>query len=64
MNIRKLITRKLIVEGIIYDDDRRIIKKTEMEVLIINDEHDKTLSINDGHIQYTVPAEQIAEYLK
>lgn len=57
-------TRTLIVEGIIYDDDRRVIKRTCMEVLISNDEHGKTLSINDGHIQYTVPAEQIAEYLK
>lgn len=57
-------TRKLTVEGIIYDDDRLIIKKTDMEVLITNDEHGKTLSINDGHIQYTVPAEKIAEYLK
>ena len=57
-------TRKLTVEGIIYDDDRLIIKKTDMEVLITNDEHGKTLSINDGHIQYTVPADKNAEYLK
>ena len=57
-------SKKLTVEGLIYDDDRQIIKKTDMVVLITNDELGKTLSINDGHIQYTVPAEKIAEYLK
>ena len=57
-------TQRIVVDGLIYDDDRRIIKKKEMEVLITNDEHGKTLSINDGHIQFTVPAEKIAEYLK
>ena len=57
-------TLEIEVEGAIYDDARNIIKKTPLNVLITNDDHGKTLSINDGVIQFTVPAEKIAEYLK
>ncbi len=34
------------------------------DCIIINDEIGKTLSINDGNVQFTIPFEPIERYLK
>lgn len=37
---------------------------TTFECIITNDEKGKTLSINNGEIQFTIPFEPIERYLK
>ena len=36
----------------------------ELECIITNDEKGKTISINNGVLQFTIPFEPIARYLK
>ena len=35
-----------------------------LECIVTNDECGKTLSINDGHTQFTIPFEPIEKFLK
>ena len=35
-----------------------------LDCIITNDEHGKTLSINDGNVQFTIPFEPLERYLK
>lgn len=51
------------VPGTVYVDPVRKMQMKELEVIITNDEKGKTLSINNGIIQFSVPADGIAKYL-
>lgn len=53
------------VTGIRYDGNAEFkYKKVNFETIITNDEHGKTLSINDGNVQFTIPFEPLQKYLK
>lgn len=53
------------VAGIRYDGNAKYkFDKVTFEAIITNDERGKTLSINDGKIQFTIPFEPLQEYLK
>lgn len=53
------------VTGIRYDGNAEYkFEKVTLEAIITNDERGKTLSINDGKIQFTIPFEPLQKYLK
>lgn len=50
--------------GMEYNDKTGCVyMNKELSVIITNDEIGKTLSIDNGEIQFTVPAEEIAKLL-
>lgn len=53
----------LIVGGMITSDEV-FCKPCNLNVLITNDENGKTLSINDGEKQFSIPFEPIERFLK
>ena len=56
--------KEVLVAGIKYDDTKRKIEKTNFRCIITNDNIGKTLSIDDGKVQYTIPFEKLEGYLK
>ena len=54
---------KVEVEGFVYDDETRLFSKKSLECIISNDQIGKTLSINDGKKQFTIPFEAVEKYL-
>ena len=55
---------KVKVEGFVYDDETRLFSKKPLECIISNDRLGKTLSINDGKNQFTIPFEAVEKYLR
>lgn len=55
-------SKKVKVNGFFYINSFMSMK--EFECIITNDTNGKTLSINDGIMQFTIPFEPIARYLK
>lgn len=55
--------KKVGVLGVVFHDPNNTYKDN-LECTITNDEHGKTLSIFDGHTQFTIPFEPIEKYLK
>lgn len=56
--------KEILVHGIKYDDVVRSIEPKTLRCIVSNDERGKTLSIDDGRVQYTIPFEKIARFLK
>ena len=55
----------IIVKGIRYDGNKDFIcDKVDLECIVTNDHLGKTLSINDGHIQFTIPFEKLERWLR
>ena len=54
--------KKVKVNGVFYTNMSMCMK--EFECIITNDNHGKTLSINDGKTQFTIPFEPIERYLR
>ena len=54
------------VNGLFGVDDGKTLRvfRKRLECIITNDEIGRTLSINDGKIQFTIPFEPIAKYLE
>ena len=53
------------VAGIRYNGNEKLkFEKINFETIITNDDHGKTLSINDGNVQFTIPFEPLQKYLK
>jgi hypothetical protein len=55
--------KEVIVTGLVYDGGSKIYKQ-KLRVICTNDEKGKTLSVNDGRIQMSIPFEQVEEYFK
>lgn len=55
--------KEIRVYGIEYDDSRKIGKVRQVQLCCIcsNDEHGKTLSVDNGVIQFCIPMEQVAK---
>lgn len=53
---------KLQVNGIVCNENGGAMRP--LEVLISNDTYGKTLSINDGKTQFTIPFESIEKHMK
>lgn len=54
--------KEAIVDGLVFDG--KTMRKTSLYVICTNDEHGKTLSIDNGNIQFLIPFEPFEEYLK
>lgn len=54
----------VLVKGIRYDGNAELkYQRLTLEAIITNDEFGKTLSLNDGNIQFTIPFEPLQKYL-
>jgi len=63
-NTNEIKNAKVTVTGFVYDDDERTGHAERLECIITNDRFGKTLSINDGKKQFTIPFEAVEKYLK
>ena len=64
MNWHKCKNKEVWVEGVRFDDAEGKIDQMKLRCIITNDEIGKTLSIDDGKVQYTIPFERVERYLK
>lgn len=63
-NTNEIKNAKVTVTGFVYDDEKRTAEAQRLECIITNDRIGKTLSINDGKKQFTIPFEAIEKYLR
>lgn len=56
--------KEVIVMGLVYDDVGRKFYRQKLRVICTNDDKGKTLSVDDGRIQMSIPFEQVEEYFK
>jgi hypothetical protein len=56
--------KEVMVLGIEYNDVSQKVKPKCFRVLVSNDDDGKTVSIDNGIIQFTIPFWQIEKYLK
>lgn len=56
--------KEILVRGIVYIDATQKLQLKELRVIITNDERGKTLSIDDGAVQFSIPFEKIEKYLR
>lgn len=63
--MKKTIKNKHVsVVGNVTGKNMPVLCPAKLECIITNDEIGKTLSINNGEIQFTIPFEPIERYLK
>ena len=55
--------KEVFVKGIYYDDETRKVHIERFRCIITNDEQGKTLSIDDGTKQFTIPFNPIEKFL-
>ena len=55
--------KEVIVNGVVYDDRDSQLYSEKLRVIITNDERGKTVSIDNGVIQFTVPFDNLIKYL-
>lgn len=63
-NTNEIKNAKVTVTGFVYDDEARTGHAERLECIITNDRMAKTLSINDGKKQFTIPFEAVEKYLR
>ena len=56
--------KRVRVDGVVNVSDPPFLVPKTFDCIITNDEISKTLSINDGNVQFTIPFEPIERYLK
>ena len=56
--------KEVSVKGMEYNDLTRRLSVTKLRVIVTNDEKGKSISIDNGAIQFSIPFEPIEEYLK
>ena len=56
--------KEVIVRGTVYIDGYNKVSVGNLRCICTNDEKGKTLSIDNGLIQYSVPMEEIGEIFK
>ena len=55
--------KEVIVNGVVYDDRDSQLYSEKLRVIITNDERGKTVSIDNGVIQFTVPFDNLVKFL-
>jgi len=63
-NTNEIKNAKVTVTGFVYDGVGILPKAQRLECIITNDRIGKTLSINDGKKQFTIPFEAVEKYLR
>lgn len=56
--------KEIAVQGLVYDDGTLTFKKTILRCICTNDEKGKTLSIDNGIYQFSIPFEEIEHCFK
>ncbi len=56
--------KEVIVNGMFYDNESGELDFKKIHCIITNDQFGKTLSVDDGKIQLTIPFEQIEKWLR
>ena len=56
--------KEVKVKGLVYNDASQQIRSCNLRVICTNDEKGKTLSIDNGLLQFTIPFEAVQEYFK
>jgi hypothetical protein len=56
--------KEVNVKGLVYNDASQQMRPCNFNVICSNDEKGKTLSIDNGLLQYTIPFEPIAKYFE
>lgn len=56
--------KEIIVNGMFYDDEKGTFCLKRLRCIVTNDELGRTLSIDDGKIQLSIPFEPIEKYLR
>ena len=56
--------KELIIKGTEYNDISRKLQIKNLRVICTNDEKGKTLSLDNGIIQFSIPMEDIIECFK
>lgn len=70
MSVRKKIRaidmriENFLITGYTVDYEDCTIEKTPLRVLITDNKYGKRLSVGDARVQFIIPLEEIAEYLK
>lgn len=56
--------KEIKVKGFEYNDIKGTMQIKELTCICTNDERGKTLSVDNGIIQFSIPMETIAKYFK
>jgi hypothetical protein len=56
--------KEVLVYGIRFDDAKGEVSRTKFRCIVTNDKMGKTLSMDDGKVQYSIPFEPLENYLK
>ena len=62
--MKSIRNKRIAVQGAVFYAGTGVMEHEKLECIITNDKHGKTLSINDGIVQFTIPFEPIERYLK
>ena len=57
-------SKEVYVKGTVYNDASGSLRVCTFRVLCANDEKGKTLSIDNGHLQFSIPMEDIVKYFE
>lgn len=57
-------SKEVYVKGTVYNDASGSLRVCTFRVLCTNDEEGKQLSIDNGHLQFSIPMEDIAKYFE
>lgn len=64
-NSMKCKNKQVTVKGIRYDGNEEFkVDTVDFECIVTNDDKGKTLSLCDGHLMFTIPFEELEEWLK
>ena len=55
--------KEVIVNGIVHDGKKDRISFEQLRVIITNNERGKTVSIDNGELQFTVPFDNLVKFL-
>lgn len=56
--------KEVNVKGLVYNDASQQIRSCNFRVICTNDEKGKTLSIDNGLLQFSIPMETITKYFE
>jgi hypothetical protein len=57
-------SQEVNVKGAVYNAISDRVSACNFRVLCTNDENGKTLSIDNGHLQFSIPMEEVAKYFE
>jgi hypothetical protein len=56
--------KEICVRGIEYNDKQDTVTMSNLRVIVTNDEKGKSISIDNGEVQFTIPFEPLQQYME